>query len=133
MKIGRFFTLFVLCYTLTLSPAFATQLNHINIVNGSYGGGWELTARVTGENLVQLGLATSFSIETVEGGAGARALEMFLRDERYKNSILVQSEPLISGFLKKSYQKGFRDLRPIALMAAEYACWCRIIPPITML
>jgi putative tricarboxylic transport membrane protein len=113
---------FFLACLLTLSRSNASELGHVTIVNGSYGGGWELTAQVTGETLVDLGLADSFTIKTLEGGAGSRALDMFLSEDQYKNSILVQSEPLISGFLKRSYQKGFRDLRPVALMAAEYTC-----------
>lgn len=100
----------------------AKELDTFTIVNGSYGGGWELTSKVTGETLVSLGLANNFKIKTKEGATGWRALEMFLSNERHKEDILVQSEPLISGFLMKRYGSGFRDLRPVALMSAEYAC-----------
>lgn len=100
----------------------ASELGTLTIVNGSYGGGWELTARATGEALVSLGLADDFKLETLEGAAGWRALEMFITQDKHKKDLLVQSEPLISGFLKKRYNKGFRDLRPVALMAAEYSC-----------
>jgi putative tricarboxylic transport membrane protein len=100
----------------------ADEINKLTIVNGSYGGGWELTSKVTGNTLVSLGLVKSFRIETLEGAAGWRALDMFIANDKFKNDILVQSEPLISGFLKKMYRKGFRDLRPIALVAAEYSC-----------
>lgn len=100
----------------------ASELGTLTIVSGSYGGGWELTARATGDTLVSLGLADTFKLETLEGAAGWRAFEMFLTKDKHREDILVQSEPLISGFLKKRYNKGFRDLRPVALIAAEYSC-----------
>jgi len=100
----------------------ANEIKNLTIINGSYGGGWELTSKVTAKTLVSLGLARSYNIETLEGGAGWRALEMFITDDRFQHDILIQSEPLISGSLKRMYHKGFRDLRPIALIAAEYSC-----------
>jgi len=100
----------------------SVEVDSLTIVNGSYGGGWELTSKVTGETLVSLGLINRFKIDTIEGGAGWRALNTFLSDDLYKEDILVQSEPLLSGYLKKRYLKGVRDLRPISLLAAEYSC-----------
>lgn len=96
-----------ICFVFILMQLEAMALDDITIVNGSYGGGWELTAKVTGKTLVSLGLANDYKIETLEGGAGWRALQMFTSEDKYKEDILVQSEPLISGFLKKDIVKAF--------------------------
>lgn len=106
----------------SLLPASGAELGTITVVSGSYGGGWELTARSTGDALVDLELADGYTIDTLEGAAGWRALSMFLTKDKYKDGLLVQSEPLISGFLKKKYKKGFRDLKPVATLIAEYSC-----------
>lgn len=117
------FNIITLCLAVLICGSVnAKPIDKLTIVNGSYGGGWELTAKLTGESLLSLGLADSYDIVTLEGGAGWRALKMFASDENFKNDLLVQSEPLISGYLKDLYYIGFRDLKPVALMAAEYSC-----------
>ena len=118
---------FKLFYIAIVHSFFATwltaaEIDSFTIVSGSHGGGWELTAQSAGNTLVSLNLANSFKIKTLEGGAGWRALEMFLTDDDFKEELLVQSEPLISGVLNKRYRKGFRDLKPVSLVAAEYTC-----------
>jgi len=111
----------VFCFVMPTHLA-ASEIKNLTIINGSYGRGWELTSKVTAKTLVSLGLARSYNVDTLEGGGGWRALEMFITDDRFQHDILIQSEPLISGVLKKRYDKGFRDLRPIALLAAQYPC-----------
>ena len=63
------------------------------IIGGGAGGGWDGTARGTGEALTKAGFLKSASFENMSGGGGGKALS-FLINTKPEGTVLVQSTPL---------------------------------------
>ena len=90
------------------------------IIGGGAGGGWDGTARGTGEALTKAGMLKSASFENMSGGGGGKALS-FLINTKPENTILVQSTPLVlrsitrhKGYVKGDGVLSYKDVVPIA-------------------
>ena len=70
------------------STSFAMDKLHF-LIGGGAGGGWDGTARGTGEALTKAGMLGSASFENMSGGGGGKALA-FLINTKPENTILVQ-------------------------------------------
>lgn len=75
------------------TQSFAMDKLHF-IIGGGAGGGWDGTARGTGEALTKAGMLGSASFENMSGGGGGKALA-FLINTKPENTVLVQSTPLV--------------------------------------
>ena len=73
--------------------SFAIDKLHF-VIGGGAGGGWDGTARGTGEALTKAGFLKSASFENMSGGGGGKALA-FMINTKPANTILVQSTPLV--------------------------------------
>ena len=68
--------------------SFAIDKIHF-VIGGGAGGGWDGTARGTGEALIKSGMLKSASFENMSGGGGGKALA-FMINTKPANTILVQ-------------------------------------------
>ena len=75
------------------STSFAIDKLHF-IIGGGAGGGWDGTARGTGEALTKAGFLKSASFENMSGGGGGKALS-YIINSKPENTVLVQSTPLV--------------------------------------
>ena len=75
------------------TQSFAIDKLHF-IIGGGAGGGWDGTARGTGEALTKSGMLKSASFENMSGGGGGKALS-FLINTKPEGTVLVQSTPLV--------------------------------------
>ena len=75
------------------TTTFAIDILHF-LFGGGAGGGWDGTARGTGEALTKAGMLKSASFENMSGGGGGKALA-FMINNKPANTILVQSLSLI--------------------------------------
>lgn len=91
------------------------------LIPGPLGGGWDRGARSIGQALTGAQLARSVAYLNLEGGGGWRALEEFLARADLRQTVMVQSVSLVARRLSGVYRKGFRELRPLACLAEEYA------------
>ena len=73
--------------------SFAIDKLHF-VIGGGAGGGWDGTARGTGEALTKAGMLKSASFENMSGGGGGKALA-FMINTKPANTVLVQSTPLV--------------------------------------
>ncbi|MBO6489614.1 MAG: tripartite tricarboxylate transporter substrate binding protein, partial [Pelagibacteraceae bacterium] len=71
------------------SSSFAIDKLHF-LIGGGAGGGWDGTARGTGEALTKAGMLKGASFENMSGGGGGKALS-FLINTKPENTVLVQS------------------------------------------
>ena len=101
------------------STTFAMDKLHF-IIGGGAGGGWDGTARGTGEALTKAGMLGSASFENMSGGGGGKALA-FLINTKPENTILVQSTPLVlrsitrhKGYVTGDDVLSYKDVTPIA-------------------
>ncbi len=107
-------------------PALATiKIEKIHfIIPGGAGGGWDGTARGTGEALVKSGLLGSASYENLTGGGGGKAIgHMIETAERQQNTLMVNSTPIVVRSLTKVFPQSFRDLIPIASIISDYGAF----------
>ena len=74
--------------SLTATNSFAIDKLHF-VIGGGAGGGWDGTARGTGEALTKAGMLKSASFENMSGGGGGKALA-FMINTKPANTILVQ-------------------------------------------
>lgn len=89
------------------------------LIPGGEGGGWDTTARETGQALIKTGLIKQATFENLSGAGGGRAL-MSLIAGPHEETLMVQSTPLILRNLTGTVQQSFRDITPVSLTIAEY-------------
>jgi putative tricarboxylic transport membrane protein len=92
------------------------------IVPGGAGGGWDGTARGTGEALTESGLVGSASYENMSGGGGGVAIGYMIENaESLENTLMVNSTPIVIRSLTGVFPQSFRDLTLVAGTIGDYA------------
>ena len=92
------------------------------IIPGGAGGGWDGTARGTGEVLTKSGLVGSASYENMSGGGGGKAIGYLIENAKSNTgTLMVNSTPIVIRSLTKVFPQSFRDLTPIAGTIGDYA------------
>ncbi len=112
-------------FTSISTQSFAIDKLHF-LIGGGAGGGWDGTARGTGEALTKSGMLKSASFENMSGGGGGKALS-FLINTKPEGTVLVQSTPLVlrsitrhKGYVKGSGVLSYKDVVPIAGVIGDY-------------
>lgn len=94
------------------------------LIPGGAGGGWDGTARGTGEALTKGGLLATASYENMSGGGGGKAIAYLIETaERQQDTLMVNSTPIVIRSLMKVFPQSFRDLTPIAATIGDYAAF----------
>jgi len=112
---------------LTLSaPAFAgghQELDSIHfLIPGGAGGGWDGTARGTGEALTKSGIVGKASYENMSGGGGGKAIGYLIENaESNAGTLMVNSTPIVIRSLTGVFPQNFRDLTLVAGTIGDYA------------
>ncbi|MCJ8322817.1 MAG: tripartite tricarboxylate transporter substrate binding protein [Rhizobiales bacterium] len=110
--------------SLFLAPgAIADPIKSIHfLIPGGPGGGWDGTARGTGEALNKAGLVDSVSFENMSGGGGGKAIAHLIETaEKAGSTLMVNSTPIVIRSLQKVFPQSFRDLTPVAGTIGDYA------------
>ena len=115
----------ILLFSATTTSSVAHEKLHF-VIGGGAGGGWDGTARGTGEALTKAGLLKSASFENMSGGGGGKALA-YMINTKPANTILVQSTPLVlrsitrhEGYVKGAGTLSYKDVVPIAGVIGDY-------------
>lgn len=94
------------------------------LIPGGAGGGWDGTARGTGEALSKAGLVETVSYENMSGGGGGKAIAHLIEvSDQADNTLMVNSTPIVIRSLSKVFPQSFRDLTPIAATVGDYAAF----------
>lgn len=103
----------------------APQMERIHfLIPGGAGGGWDSTARGTGEALTQSGLVGTASYENMSGGGGGKAIGYLIENAKSQgDTLMVNSTPIIIRSLTKRFPQNFRDLTPVAGIIGDYAAF----------
>ncbi len=108
------------------APAFADGHEVVDeihfLVPGGAGGGWDGTARGTGEALTEAGLVGNASYENMSGGGGGVAIGYMIENaESLHNTLMVNSTPIVIRSLTGVFPQSFRDLTLVAGTIGDYA------------
>ncbi len=108
------------------APAFADGhqvLDDVHfLIPGGAGGGWDGTARGTGEALTNAGLVGSATYENMSGGGGGKAIAYLIENaESLENTLMVNSTPIVIRSLTGVFPQSFRDLTLVAGTIGDYA------------
>lgn len=107
-------------------PALAEpEVDHIHfLVPGGAGGGWDGTARGVGQALTRSGLLGSASFQNMSGGGGGRAIAHLIETAPgQRETLMVNSIPIIVRSLRGTFTQSFRDLTPIAAVIGDYGAF----------
>ncbi len=101
----------------------AVEINKIHfLIPGGAGGGWDGTARGTGEALTKAGLIRSATFENMSGGGGGKAIGYLIENSKSNHgTLMVNSTPIVIRSLTKVFPQNFRDLTLIAGTIGDYA------------
>lgn len=108
---------------ITLSPfASAQQIKHIHfLIPGGEGGGWDNTAKSVAKVLKNSNLVESVSLENMSGDGGSKALSYLIKTAKtQKNTLMINSTPIVIDSLQRAYHYSFKDLTPIASLITDY-------------
>jgi len=108
------------------APAFAEahqELDSIHfLIPGGAGGGWDGTARGTGEALTKSGIVGKASYENMSGGGGGKAIGYLIENaESNHGTLMVNSTPIVIRSLTGVFPQNFRDLTLIGGTIGDYA------------
>ncbi len=112
------------CLTAGISlNASAIESIHF-LIPGGAGGGWDSTARGTGEALSKSGLVSTISYENMSGGGGGKAIAHLIETAMQKqDTLMVNSTPIVIRSLSKVFPQSFRDLTPIAATIGDFGAF----------
>ena len=92
------------------------------LIPGGAGGGWDGTARGTGEALTEAGIVGSASFENMSGGGGGKAIGYLIENaESNYGTLMVNSTPIVIRSLTGVFPHNFRDLTLVAGTIGDYA------------
>jgi putative tricarboxylic transport membrane protein len=121
---------FVLPFALVLgiagiAPASAADVESIHfLIPGGAGGGWDGTARGTGEALIKAGIVGKATYENMSGGGGGKAIGYLIENASSNHrTLMVNSTPIVIRSLTKRFPQSFRDLTMIAGTIGDYAAF----------
>ena len=91
------------------------------LIPGGPGGGWDGTARGTGEALTKAGIVGSATFENMSGGGGGKAIAHLIEtaDQQY-GTLMVNSTPIVIRSLQGVFPQSFRDLTLVAGTIGDY-------------
>ena len=100
----------------------APAINKIHfLIPGGAGGGWDGTARGTGEALTKSGILKSASYENMSGGGGGKAIGFLIENaESNYGTFMVNSTPIVIRSLVGRFPHNFRDLTMISGTIGDY-------------
>ena len=80
------------------------------LIPGGAGGGWDGTARGVGAALKKSGLVNQTSFENMSGGGGGKAIAYIIETaKKQKNTLMVNSTPIVIRSLQGVFPQSFRD------------------------
>ena len=92
------------------------------LIPGGAGGGWDGTARGTGDALVAAGLLGTVTYENLSGGGGGVAIASLIENAASSDgTLMVNSTPIVIRALTGEISQSFRDLTPVAGTVGDYA------------
>jgi len=123
MKIIRNLAAAAIATILSTGSINAAEIESVHfLIPGGAGGGWDGTARGTGEALTKAGIVGKASYENMSGGGGGKAIGYLIENaQSNQDTLMVNSTPIVIRSLVGRFPYNFRDLTMIAGTIGDYA------------
>ena len=104
-KFAKSIVLAVAAFAISIGSISAMEINKIHfLIPGGAGGGWDGTARGTGEALTKSGLIDSATYENMSGGGGGKAIGYLIENSKSNHgTLMVNSTPIVIRSLTKVF------------------------------
>ena len=125
MKLIRNLAVAAMATLLSFGNINAAEIESIHfLIPGGAGGGWDGTARGTGEALTKSGIVGKASYENMSGGGGGKAIGFLIENANSnQGTLMVNSTPIVIRSLIGRFPYNFRDLTMIAGTIGDYAAF----------
>ena len=125
MKLIRNLAVAAMATLLSIGNINAAEIESIHfLIPGGAGGGWDGTARGTGEALTKSGIVGKVSYENMSGGGGGKAIGFLIENANSnQGTLMVNSTPIVIRSLVGRFPYNFRDLTMIAGTIGDYAAF----------
>jgi len=125
MKLIRNLAVAAMATLLSIGNINAAEIESIHfLIPGGAGGGWDGTARGTGEALTKSGIVGKASYENMSGGGGGKAIGFLIENANSnQGTLMVNSTPIVIRSLVGRFPYNFRDLTMIAGTIGDYAAF----------
>ena len=122
-KLAKMMAVAIASVVLSAGSLSAVEIKKIHfLIPGGAGGGWDGTARGTGEALTKAGLIDSATFENMSGGGGGKPIGYLIENSKSNHgTLMVNSTPIVIRSLTKVFPQNFRDLTLIAGTIGDYA------------
>ena len=96
-KLAKMMAVAIASVVLSTGSLSAVEIKKIHfLIPGGAGGGWDGTARGTGEALTKAGLIDSATFENMSGGGGGKAIGYLIENSKSNlGTLMVNSTPII--------------------------------------
>jgi putative tricarboxylic transport membrane protein len=124
-KMSKVLSTLFLSFSLLMPFVAKAELDSIHfLIPGGAGGGWDGTARGTGDALTKSGLIGQASYENMSGGGGGKAIGYLIENaESNHGTLMVNSTPIVIRSLTGVFPQNFRDLSMVAGTIGDYAAF----------
>ncbi|MDF4887033.1 tripartite tricarboxylate transporter substrate binding protein, partial [Vibrio parahaemolyticus] len=79
------------------------------LIPGGAGGGWDMTARGTGDVLIKSDIVETVSFQNLSGGGGGKAIAHLIETaDRQEDTLMVNSTPIVVRSLSGIFPQSFR-------------------------
>ena len=96
-KLAKMMAVAIASVVLSTGSLSAVEIKKIHfLIPGGAGGGWDGTARGTGEALTKAGLIDSATFENMSGGGGGKAIGYLIENSKSNHgTLMVNSTPIV--------------------------------------
>ena len=97
-NIAKLLVLAFASFAFSLGSLAGMEISKIHfLIPGGAGGGWDGTARGTGEALTKSGLINSATYENMSGGGGGKAIGYLIENSKSNHgTLMVNSTPIVT-------------------------------------
>ena len=106
-KLAKMMAVAIASVVLSAGSLSAVEIKKIHfLIPGGAGGGWDGTARGTGEALTKAGLIDSATFENMSGGGGGKAIGYLIENSKSNHgTLMVNSTPIVIRSLTKVFPR----------------------------
>ena len=113
----------IACLASFANVAFSADVQEIHfLIPGGESGGWDMTARITADMLVEEKIVQQVYFQNLSGAGGGKAIAHIIGTaEQQQNTLMISSCPILIRSLSSIFTQSYKNLTPVAAIIADYS------------